>query len=133
MSKIRQEQERIRAGLVAKAQVAPEASRPAAPARTQGKIAARQAASGIAAEVAADVEALHGLTLEAKREIKKALAAIQGVEEVQRDGAKGTVKFTVVTPMGAEEFVEKLVEVTFEGFELEIEDQKMKTIICTCK
>jgi len=65
--------------------------------------------------------------------IKKALAAVKGVDEVHRDGAKGTVKFTVVTAMNAEGFVEHMVEFTFDGFELEIEDQKSKTIVCTIK
>ncbi len=65
--------------------------------------------------------------------IKKGLETVQGVEEVRRAGAKDTVRYTVVTAMSAEEFVEHLVELSFEGFELEVEDQKMKTIICTCK
>ena len=63
--------------------------------------------------------------------IKKALAAVKGVDEVHREGAKGTVKFTVVTAMNAEGFVEYMVEFAFDGFELEIEDQKSKTIVCT--
>ncbi len=63
--------------------------------------------------------------------IKKALAKLQGVEEVGRDGVKGNVRFTVTVNMGAEEFLEHLIELTFEGFELEVEDQKMKTIVCT--
>ncbi len=62
--------------------------------------------------------------------IKKALEEIKGVEEVNRDGAKGTVRFTVVTAMNAENFVEHVVELKFEDFKLEVEDQKMKTIIC---
>lgn len=66
-------------------------------------------------------------------DIKKALAEVNGVDEVTKDGAKGTVKFTVVTSMSAEEYVEHLVEMKFEGFELEVEDQKTKTIICTIK
>jgi len=65
--------------------------------------------------------------------IKKALAAISGVEEVIKDGAKGTVKYTVVTNMTAETYVEHMIEMTFDGFELDIEDQKMKTIICKVK
>lgn len=62
--------------------------------------------------------------------IKKALAAVKGVEEVNKEGAKGTVKFTVVTAMSAEEFVEYVVGMEFEDFKWEVEDQKMKTIIC---
>ncbi len=65
--------------------------------------------------------------------IKKALATLDGVEEVNRDGTKGTVKFTVVTNKTAENIIEAMVELTFEGFELEFEDQKMKTIICSVK
>lgn len=64
-------------------------------------------------------------------EIRKRLAEIKGVDEVTKDGAKGTVKFTVVTSMSAEELVEYLVDFKFEDFEMEIEDQKSKTIICT--
>jgi hypothetical protein len=71
MSKIRQAQARIRAGLEAEAQAVPPAPRPAAPA--PGKIASRQAAAGVAQQLAADVESLKGLTLEAKAAIKKAL------------------------------------------------------------
>jgi hypothetical protein len=66
-------------------------------------------------------------------EIKKALAAVNGVDEVERDGAKGTVKYTVVTAMNAESYVEHMVEFSFDGFEIEIEDQKSKTIVCTIK
>jgi len=65
--------------------------------------------------------------------IKKALAAVKGVEEVHRDGAKGTVKFTVVTAANAEDFVEQVVEFSFDDFNLEVEDQKSKTIVCTIK
>lgn len=65
--------------------------------------------------------------------IKKVLAEISGVEEVVKDGAKGTVKYTVQTNMNAEEFVEHLIEAKFEGFELDITDQKMKTITCRVK
>ncbi len=66
-------------------------------------------------------------------DIKKALSGVENVEEVTKEGAKGTVKFTVVTAMSAEEYVEHLVEMKFDGFELEVEDQKTKTIICTVK
>jgi len=65
--------------------------------------------------------------------IKKALLKIDGVEEVSKEGLKGTVKFTVVTARTAEELVEPLIELTFDGFEWEVEDQKMKTILCTVK
>jgi hypothetical protein len=65
--------------------------------------------------------------------IKKALAKVKGVEEVIKDGAKGTVKYTVVTNMTAETFVEHMIEFTFDGFELDFEDQKLKTIICRIK
>ena len=65
--------------------------------------------------------------------IKKALEAIKGVEEVSKDGAKGTVKFTVTTNMNAENFVELLVDLKFEDFKLEVQDQKMKTISCKVK
>ncbi len=65
--------------------------------------------------------------------IKKALAKLDGVEEVSKQGLKGTVKFTVVTARTAEELVEPLIEMTFDGFEWEVEDQKMKTIICSVK
>lgn len=65
--------------------------------------------------------------------IKKALEELDGVEEVSKEGLKGTVKFTVVTARSAEELVEPLVELTFDGFEWEVEDQKMKTIRCTVK
>ncbi len=64
-------------------------------------------------------------------QIKKALAQIDGVEEVTKEGLKGTVKYTVVTNMTAETFLEHMVELSFDGFELSFEDQKMKTIICT--
>ncbi|MEK6643779.1 MAG: hypothetical protein AABZ08_07700 [Planctomycetota bacterium] len=65
--------------------------------------------------------------------IKKALEAIQGVEEVTKDGAKGLVKYTVQTHMTAENFTEHLVEAKFDGFTLDVEDQKMKTISCKVK
>jgi hypothetical protein len=63
--------------------------------------------------------------------IKKALSEIQGVEEVTKEGVKGAVKFTVVTNMGAEEFLEHLAALEFEGFSIDVEDQKAKTIKCT--
>jgi hypothetical protein len=66
-------------------------------------------------------------------QIKKALAGVKGVEEVSKEGLKGTVKFTVVTNMNAETFLEHMVEFTFDGFELDFEDQKLKTITCRVK
>lgn len=65
--------------------------------------------------------------------IKKALEAVEGVEEVTKDGAKGIVKYTVQTHMTAENFTEHLVEMKFDGFTLDVEDQKMKTITCKVK
>lgn len=65
--------------------------------------------------------------------IKKALESIKGVEEVVKDGAKGSVKYTLQTNMTAENVVENLVEIKFDGFTLDIEDQKAKTITCKVK
>jgi len=79
------------------------------------------------------VEVKDVATVEQAIKIKKALEAIKGVEEVSKDGAKGTVKFTVVTNLNAENFVESVVELKFEDFKLEVEDQKMKTITCKVK
>jgi len=79
------------------------------------------------------VEVRDVATVEQAIKIKKALEAVKGVEEVSKDGAKGTVKFTVVTNMTAENFVESVVEFKFDDFKLEVEDQKMKTIICKVK
>lgn len=76
------------------------------------------------------VEVTNVASIKQAIDIKKALAGVKGVEEVNKDGAKGTVKFTVVTAMSAEEYVEHLVEMQFEDFKLEVEDQKMKTIRC---
>ena len=55
--------------------------------------------------------------------IKKALASVSGVEEVSKDGVKGNVRYTVTVNMGAEEFLEHLIELHFYGFELDVEDQ----------
>ncbi len=66
-------------------------------------------------------------------QIKKALEAIPGVEEVVKDGVKGVVKYTVQTNMTADTFVEHMVEAKFDGFALDIEDQKSKTITCKIK
>ena len=65
--------------------------------------------------------------------IKKALAEIPGVEEVIKEGAKGVVKYTCQTNMTAETMTEHLIEVTFDGFELDITDQKAKTITARVK
>ena len=65
--------------------------------------------------------------------IKKALQEIPGVEEIVKDGVKGVVKFTVQTNMTAETFTEHLAEAKFDGFTLDIEDQKAKTIVCKIK
>lgn len=65
--------------------------------------------------------------------IKKALESIKGVEEVVKDGAKGSVKYTLQTNMTAENVVEHLVEMKFDGFALDVEDQKAKTISCKVK
>ncbi len=65
--------------------------------------------------------------------IKKALASVSGVEEVSKDGVKGNVRYTVTVNMGAEEFLEHLIELQFDGFELDVEDQKMRTIVCKVK
>ncbi len=66
-------------------------------------------------------------------QIKKALAKVKGVEEVHKEGVKGTVKYTVVTNMNAETYIEHMIEFSFDGFELDFQDQKLKTIICTVK
>ncbi len=66
-------------------------------------------------------------------QIKKALAAIPGVEEVVKDGVKGVVKFTIQTNMTTDTFVEHLADAKFDGFALDIEDQKSKTISCKVK
>lgn len=65
--------------------------------------------------------------------IKKALQEIPGVEEVVKDGVKGVVKYTVQTNMTADTFVEHMVEAKFDGFTLDIEDQKSKTIVAKIK
>jgi hypothetical protein len=65
--------------------------------------------------------------------IKKALEGLKGVEEVIKDGAKGTVRYTLQTHMTAENVAEGLVDVKFAGFTLDIEDQKAKTITCKIK
>lgn len=65
--------------------------------------------------------------------IKKALEGIAGVEEVVKDGAKGQVKYTVQSNMTAETLTEHLIELKFEGFTLDVEDQKSKTIVCKVK
>ncbi|QDV90142.1 hypothetical protein RAS2_12200 [Phycisphaerae bacterium RAS2] len=65
--------------------------------------------------------------------IKKALEGIAGVEEVVKDGAKGQVKYTVQSNMTAETLTEHLIELKFEGFTLDVEDQKIKTIVCKVK
>lgn len=65
--------------------------------------------------------------------IKKALEGIAGVEEVVKDGAKGQVKYTVQSNMTAEALTEHLIELKFEGFTLDVEDQKSKTIVCKVK
>jgi hypothetical protein len=65
--------------------------------------------------------------------IKKALSGIAGVEEVVKDGVKGTVKYTVQTNMTAEALLEHMIEIPFEGFELDFVDQKLKTIVCNIK
>ncbi len=66
-------------------------------------------------------------------QIKKALEGIAGVEEVVKDGAKGQVKYTVQSNMTAETLTEHLIELKFEGFTLDVEDQKSKTIVCKVK
>ncbi len=65
--------------------------------------------------------------------IKRALEEIPGVEEVIKDGAKGMVKYTVQTNMNAEALTEHLIDLKLDGFELDITDQKMKTITCKVK
>ena len=65
--------------------------------------------------------------------IKKALAEIPGIEEVVKDGAKVVVKYTCQTNMTAETLTEHLIEATFQGFELDITDQKAKTIVARVK
>lgn len=65
--------------------------------------------------------------------MKKAFAEVQGVEEVTVEGVKGTVKFTIQTHMNAEQFVEHLAEMKFDGFTLDVEDAKAKTITCKVK
>ena len=67
MSKIRIAQERIRAGMK------DDAPRTTTPPLPLGKMASRQAASGIEAVFAEDVKSLKGLTLEAKTRLKKTL------------------------------------------------------------
>jgi regulator of RNase E activity RraB len=65
--------------------------------------------------------------------IKKALEALKGVEEVLKEGAKGNVKYTLQTHLSAENVTEQLVDLKFETFTLDVEDQKAKTIACKVK
>ena len=65
--------------------------------------------------------------------IKKALETLKGVEEVVKEGVKGHVKYTLQTHLSAENVTEHLVELKFDGFTLDIEDQKAKTIACKVK
>jgi copper chaperone CopZ len=65
--------------------------------------------------------------------IKKALAEVKGVEEVTVDGVKGTVKFTIQTNMTGEQFVDFMAEMKFDGFTLDVEDAKSRTITCKVK
>ena len=65
--------------------------------------------------------------------IKKALESLKGVEEVVKEGVKGHVKYTLQTHMSAENVTEHLAELKFDGFTLDIEDQKAKTVVCKVK
>ena len=65
--------------------------------------------------------------------IKKALETLKGVEEVVKEGVKGHVKYTLQTHLTAENVTEHLVELKFDGFALDVEDQKAKTVVCKVK
>lgn len=65
--------------------------------------------------------------------IKKALAGVKGIEEVTNEGVKGLVRYTLQTNMTADSVLEHLVELKFDGFTIDVEDQKSKTISCKVK
>jgi len=65
--------------------------------------------------------------------IKKALETLKGVEEVVKEGAKGNVKYTLQTHLSADNVTEQLVDLKFNNFTLDVENQKAKTIACKVK
>jgi len=73
------------------------------------------------------------LTFTQMLKIKKALEKIKGVKEVHRKWRKPRAEFEIITTDGAEAFSEKLIELEWPKFALEIEEQKFNTISASVK
>lgn len=71
------------------------------------------------------------LTFKRMLAIHKTLKKVKGVKEVRRKWSKPTATYEIITTDTAEVFVEKLAELEWEGFSLEIDDQKFNTITAT--
>jgi hypothetical protein len=60
--------------------------------------------------------------------VQKALAAVPDLSDVNRDFKKPIAKFRMQAKIPADKLAEILAQIRFDGFALEIEDQKFNTI-----
>jgi len=72
---------------------------------------------------------VRGLEFNRALMIQDGLGQIQGVREVRREWHKPVAKFEIITVHTAEKFAELLATVQFQGFVLEVVDQKFNTLI----
>ena len=86
----------------------------------------RQAVSG--GQIVLEV---HNVSFKQMMAIQKALKKVKDITELNRDFKKPLVKFRIKADISAEKLAEIVAEMSFEGFNLEIEDQKFNTITCS--
>jgi len=86
----------------------------------------RQAVSG--GQIVVEV---HNVSFKQMMAIQKALKKIKDITDLNRDFKKPLAKFRIKAGISAEKLAELVAEMNFEGFSLEIEDQKFNTITCS--
>ncbi len=86
----------------------------------------RQAVSG--GQIVLEV---HNVSFKQMMAIQKALKKLKDITDLNRDFKKPLVKFRIKADISAEKLAEIVAEMSFEGFALEIEDQKFNTITCS--
>lgn len=86
----------------------------------------RQAVSG--GQIILEV---HNVSFKQMMAIQKALKKLKDITDLNRDFKKPLAKFRIKADISAEKLAEIVAEMSFEGFNLEIEDQKFNTITCS--
>jgi hypothetical protein len=74
---------------------------------------------------------VHKVSFKQVTAIQKALKKIKDITDLNRDFKKPVAKFRIKAKISAEKLAELISEMEFEGFAVEIEDQRFNTITCS--